>query len=211
FTPLEAGVRLLPQIGLAALIAPFAARMMSRHGVAPMLVIAFAAEAGGLVGLSRIDESTTYAFLVPFQVLIAIAVAIVPTASLTIVVSSASRERSGLLSGVQAAFLNFGNVFSIAILGAVAASTVAGRFTAELLERGITTVVEADASDLAQGLVPSVEGFDVETQEAVDTAALAAFTSSMGTALLIGVAAAAGGVVLALLYGRHVRSGQQSD
>ena len=63
-SPLEAGVALLPQTAVAALLALLAGRMIAAAGVGPMLAFAFAAELAALLVLSRLDESSTYLFLV---------------------------------------------------------------------------------------------------------------------------------------------------
>ena len=198
-SPLETGVRMLAQTGLAALVAPFAGRLIGRVGLRPMLIAAFALEAGALFGFAALDETSTYANVFPYQVMIAIAVGIVPTASLTIVLASAPRDRGGLFSGIQTAALSVGNVLSVAVLGTIVSSVVGSRFLDALAERGLPEL-DADPAELGQGLAPETTSLSGEQLELVDEATLDAFTAAMGVSFLAaaGVSIAAIGVVLTL-------------
>lgn len=185
-SPLEAGVALLPQTAVAALLTPLAGRMIAAAGVGPMLAFAFAAELAALLVLSRLDESSTYLFLVSPMVLIAFALSIIPTASLLLAVGTAPPDRAGFLSGVQASSVYVGNVLSVAVTGSVVASTVAARFDRALAARGLQPVEAADGTMLAQGVAPEVAGLKPLEQAALEQATLDAFASAVGSALLIG-------------------------
>lgn len=201
-SPLETGMRMLAQTGVAALVAPLAGRLIGRIGLRPMLVLAFAMQAVALVGLSRLDETSTYIHVVPYQLMIALTVAIVPTASLTIVLASAPADRGGLFSGLQTTALSVGNVLSVAVLGTLISSVVGERFLDALAERGLPAL-EPDAAELAQGSAPEIASYTEQQRRLLEDATLDAFTSAMGLAFLLAAVVSVFAIAVSLALGKR--------
>ena len=208
FSPLMAAVALLPQTGLAACLAFFGGRVIDRFGLRAVLMVAFAIEAAGSLWLLHLDANSTYIDLLPTQLALAVTVAVIPTASLAVVLRSGPPSRSGVLAGVQSAALNLGNLLAIAVLSVVIATTIADRFY-EVLPAGIESVVPAVAgSRLAVGPSPAGEELAPAVRAAVATAQRAAFAHAFGTAGLVSGLISIGGL---LISWRLLRPRSQSE
>ncbi len=197
-SPVVAAIALLPQTGLGAVLAFAGGRVIGRIGLRSALVTAFAIEAAGLFWLLTLDSDSSYLALVPTQVAIAIAVAIIPTASLVIVLGSGPQGRSGILAGVQASSLNLGNLLSIAVFSLIMVSVIPIVFTDALpvaerqAARGVT------GSRLAVGPNPSPELWSAPRRMIVADAQRAAFVHGVGYAGALAGLVSIAGLVIAL-------------
>jgi EmrB/QacA subfamily drug resistance transporter len=120
YSPLGAGLRVLPWTGMPMLVAPVAAALAQRFGGRPVLAAGLALQAGGLGWLALVSTPTvSYSRLwLPFMVSgVGMALFFVPLAS--VVLSSVRPEQEGLASGANSAFREVGGVLGIAVLGAV--------------------------------------------------------------------------------------------
>ena len=196
FTALEAAIALLPQTGLAAVLAFFGGRVIHRFGLRQVLMVAFVIEAVGAFWLLNLDVHSTYLDILPTQIALALTVAVVPTASVVIVLRSGPASRSGVLAGVQSAALNLGNLLAIAVLSVVVATTISGRFY-EAIPSTIRSSVPIDAgSRLAVGPNPMGDDVSAEVRTIVATAQRDAFADSFGYAGLVAGFVAVGGFLV---------------
>jgi hypothetical protein len=196
FTALEAAIALLPQTGLAAVLAFFGGRVIHRFGLRRVLMVAFVIEAVGAFWLLNLDVHSTYLDILPTQIALALTVAVVPTASVVIVLRSGPASRSGVLAGVQSAALNLGNLLAIAVLSVVVATTISGRFY-EAIPSTIRSSVPLDAgSRLAVGPNPMGDDVSAEVRTIVATAQRDAFAESFGYAGLVAGFVAIGGFLV---------------
>jgi len=120
YSPLEAGLRVLPWTGMPMLVAPLAAALAQRFGGRPVLAAGLGLQAVGLSWLALETTPTlSYARLwLPFVVSgVGMALFFVPLAS--VVLSSVRTEHEGVASGTNSAFREVGGVLGIAVLGAV--------------------------------------------------------------------------------------------
>jgi EmrB/QacA subfamily drug resistance transporter len=141
YSPLAAGIRVLPWTAMPMLVAPLAAALAERFGGRPLLGAGLALQAVGLAWLALETTATvSYGSLwIPFVLSgVGMALFFVPLAS--VVLSSVRPELEGVASGTNAAFREIGGVLGIAVLGAV--------FSAK---GGYTS-----ATDYVSGLLPAV-------------------------------------------------------
>jgi MFS family permease len=120
YSPLGAGLRVLPWTGMPMLVAPVAAALASRFGGRPVLSAGLVLQAVGLAWLAlEISPTVSYSSVwLPFAVSgIGMALFFVPLAS--VVLSSVRSEQEGVASGANSAFREVGGVLGIAVLGAV--------------------------------------------------------------------------------------------
>jgi EmrB/QacA subfamily drug resistance transporter len=124
YSPLAAGLRMLPWTATPMVVAPVAGALADRIGTRPLLVVGLALQAGGLawVGLLASAGSAGYGrYVVPFVVAgvgISMAIPTVPTAAL----SAVSPADVGRASGVSNTMQRFGGAFGIALVSAVFAA-----------------------------------------------------------------------------------------
>jgi predicted MFS family arabinose efflux permease len=120
YSPLGAGLRVLPWTGMPMLVAPLAAVLAQRFGGRPVLSAGLALQAVGLAWLAlELTPTVSYsAVWLPFVVSgVGMALFFVPLAS--VVLSSVRPEQEGVASGANSAFREVGGVLGIAVLGAV--------------------------------------------------------------------------------------------
>jgi MFS family permease len=123
YSPLGAGLRMLPWTGMPIVVAPIAGILADRIGSRPVVFVGLALQAIGLAWLAAIIAPTTpFTHLIPAFVVSGIGMAMffAPTANL--VLSTVRREEEGIASGAANALREIGGVFGVAILASVFAS-----------------------------------------------------------------------------------------
>ncbi len=151
YSPLEAGVRVLPWTAMAMLLAPIIGVLAERWGGKPLVVTGLTLQAAGLTWLAMLTTPTTpYADLVaPFVICgVGMALFFVPLASLVLGVVPTSLE--GVASGANSAFRELGGVLGVAALGAVF-SAKGGYASGTQFVAGLTPAVEVGAAVVAVG------------------------------------------------------------
>ena len=129
YSPLTAGLRLLPWTATPMIVAPVAGALADRVGTRPLLVVGLALQAAGLawVGLlasagPALTETGGYGrYVLPFVIAgvgISMAIPTVPTAAL----GAVSPADVGRASGVTNTTQRFGGAFGIALVSAVFAA-----------------------------------------------------------------------------------------
>jgi EmrB/QacA subfamily drug resistance transporter len=152
YSPLGAGLRVLPWTGMPMLLAPVVGYLAQRWGGKPLVVTGLVLQAVGLIWLAVLLTPTTpYAHMVPAFILAGLGMTLffVPVASL--VLGSVSKELEGVASGTNAAFRELGGVFGIALLGAVFSST-GGYLSAQDFVNGLRPAIFVGASIVIVGV-----------------------------------------------------------
>jgi EmrB/QacA subfamily drug resistance transporter len=124
YSPLNAGLRMLPWTATPMVVAPVAGALADRIGTRPLLVTGLALQAGGLAWVALLASAGFGGYgryVVPFVVAgvgISMAIPTVPTAAL----SAVSPADVGRASGVTNTMQRFGGAFGIALVSAVFAA-----------------------------------------------------------------------------------------
>jgi EmrB/QacA subfamily drug resistance transporter len=151
YSPLAAGIRVLPWTAMAMLLAPIIGVLAERWGGKPLVVTGLTLQAVGLTWLAMLTTPTTpYADLVaPFVICgVGMALFFVPLASLVLGIVPTSLE--GVASGANSAFRELGGVLGVAALGAVF-SAKGGYASGTQFVAGLTPAVEVGAAVVAVG------------------------------------------------------------
>jgi EmrB/QacA subfamily drug resistance transporter len=120
YSPLDAGIRILPWTAMPVVVAPIAGAVSDRIGGRPIVAVGLAMQAGGLAWLAAVDTPTVAfpvylgAFLLSG---IGMSLFLAPISGL--VLTSVSREEEGIASGVNNMIREFGGVLGIAVMGAI--------------------------------------------------------------------------------------------
>lgn len=199
FSPLVAGAAFMPFGVVAALISPFAMRLLERFGFGRMLGSAVLLEVAGLLMLSRMTPSSSYALVGIALGLVGGAMSVFPAVSLHLALSAAPNSRSGLVSGAHTVAIQLGQLLSIAIIGSLVAARVGGIYRSLLHNADLSPDVPPEiTSDLALGRSAAPPGVSESDGLLYEIAGEKAFTTAVGQAALI-VLAAVGAVGLAAL------------
>jgi EmrB/QacA subfamily drug resistance transporter len=124
YSPLSAGLRVLPWTGMAMLLAPVVGLLAERWGGKILVVSGLILQSAGLFWLVALTNPTTpYVDFVPAFVVAGVGMTLffVPLASL--VLGSVPARLEGVASGTNSAFRELGGVLGIAVLGAVFSSS----------------------------------------------------------------------------------------
>ena len=120
YSPLGAGLRVLPWTGMPMVVAPIGAALTQRYGGRPVLTTGLLFQAAGLAWLALVITTTVpYSAVVGAFVLSGVGMALFFVPLATVVLSSVRPEQEGVASGTNSAFRELGGVLGIATLGAV--------------------------------------------------------------------------------------------
>jgi len=153
YSPLSAGLRVLPWTGMAMLLAPLVGLLAERVGGKPLVVTGLVLQASGLAWLAWLVTPTTpYLSMVPAFVVCGVGMTLffVPLASLVLGTVPVSLE--GVASGTNSAFRELGGVLGIAVLGAVFSSS-GGYASGQDYVNGLTPAIVVGAAVVAVGAV----------------------------------------------------------
>lgn len=205
YSPLVAGLALLPFAGLAAVLSPLAPRMIDRFGMRRVLVAAVGAEIVGLAGLSRIGVDSGYLSVGPYLALFGVAMSLVPTISLSLALSATPERRAGVTSGAHAASLQFGQLIAIAVVGSLVALGVGSAYRSAITDLGEgLEVSESVVQQIARGAFDDPDGEAPTGPREHEPAARRAFVEGMrqGLTAALGVTIAAFAALSLVLRGR---------
>ncbi len=188
---IQAGVRLLPLIGVFSLASPYAGRITTRFGSRVPITVGMAMTAAALAGLMVIDVGSSFWILLPSMVGLGLGVALVVVASTEAIIANAPVDEAGVAGGLQGIAIQLGGVLGSSVLGSILAARVSTALgpalSAERVPAGVAASVRSMGQVVDQGGVPAVGG--PEWTQSVTTASHAAFLSGLRWALLVGVAA----------------------
>ncbi|HUA31873.1 MAG TPA: MFS transporter [Streptosporangiaceae bacterium] len=198
YTPLQAGVRVLPAAGAIALVAPLSTLLVRAAGTklvsaAGMLIIA-----GGLWQISGATVATVYTGTLAGMILLGLGAGLViPTATAS-VMGSLPREHTGVGSATNGAFLQIGGALGVAVIGSLLATRYQDDVGATVAPYHVPQAVLGTITGSLGGAL-AVAG-RLGGMLGADLAHLArtAFISGMDLGLLVGAAVAVAGCVLAL-------------
>jgi predicted MFS family arabinose efflux permease len=156
YSPLSAGLRVLPWTGVMMLLAPLVGALITRWGAKPLVVAGLFLQATGLLWLALlINAGTPYVDMItPFVIAgVGMTLFFVPLASL--VLGSVPTELEGVASGTNSAFRELGGVLGIAVLGAVFSSS-GGYHSGQDFVHGFTPAIEVGAAAVFLGMLTAL-------------------------------------------------------
>jgi len=120
YSPLEAGLRILPWTATPMVIAPIAGALADRYGNRPFMVLGLACQAVGLAWVTLIAEpGMSYGPLAVALTLAGVGTSMTFPTVANAVVGSVPFEETGVASGTNSALRELGGVFGVAVLASV--------------------------------------------------------------------------------------------
>src|SRR6266540_357828 len=120
YSPLQAGLRILPWTIMPMFVAPIAGALSDRLGGAGLMGIGLTLQATGLASLAALSTATVpyWQLVLPFMVSgVGMAMFWAPVAN--VVLAAVRKEEEGQASGAQNAIRELGGVFGVAVLASV--------------------------------------------------------------------------------------------
>ncbi len=149
YTAAEAGVGLVPILGMFAVTSFFAAPLYDRLGPKMIISLGTFCLGLGIFILSRLDASTTFLHLVPGMIVIGIGLGLFYSSITTAAITSVDESRTGLASAIIFMVQNAGGAVGLGL-------TTALVVTASSLPDGIRRAFEFDAMLALFGLIISL-------------------------------------------------------
>jgi EmrB/QacA subfamily drug resistance transporter len=206
-SPLRAGVLLLPLSAALALALPVGGPIADRHGPRPPIFVGLAVCSAGAFWLSTVSATTGYAGLWPGMLLMGLGTGLALTPMNLAAMNAIPRTEAGAGSGLLITLSGLGATFGVAVTGAVFQQLFTDRTISEAAARGVTlTENEAEQLDGLLSGTPSagdvLSGVPAGSASAVEAGVREAFSSAIGTTMLVTAFVGVAGLVLTALVMR---------
>jgi EmrB/QacA subfamily drug resistance transporter len=157
YSPLEAGLRLLPWMATLMVVAPFAGVLAGRFGSRPVLVAGPVLQVAGMAWLvAAVSTDVAYAALVVPMVLAGVGISLVVPVVSSAVTLAVPTSEVGVASGVNRAMSQLGAVFGVAVAGALFAAQGGGYETPAAFVDGFEAALTGIAVVIAASLAPAL-------------------------------------------------------
>jgi EmrB/QacA subfamily drug resistance transporter len=206
--PVQAGVRLLPLMGMMVIGAPLSGALITRIGPRIPMTAGMLLSAVALYGLSRIGLASSLDDTIAWFALLGLGLSPVMVGATEVIVGSAPVRLAGVAGGLQSTAMQVGGTIGTSVLGAIMSARVATLLPASW------TAAHLPALDAAQlvtvksattvGVAPVAPGTPADVAATITTVTHTAFVSGMSAAFAVGaVVALVGAVIAALSLGRR--------
>lgn len=127
YSPLEAGVRLLPQALTMMIVAPLSARLVERLGTKRVVLAGLALIVLGMSLLSTIQPETAYIVAISYLVIMSSGMGMTMAPATESVMGSLPREKAGVGSAINDTTRQVGGALGVAIIGSFVSSAYTHR------------------------------------------------------------------------------------
>ena len=186
YSPLEAGIRLLPYAATMMIVAPMSARLVERHGTKRIVTLGLVLVATGLTLLSTIASDSSYPLVIGYFVVMAAGMGITMAPATESVMGSLPRAKAGVGSAINDTTRQVGGALGVAVIGSVVTSVYSKRILDLAGVFGLSEPQEAIAESslgAAQQVGASLGG----QADAFVRAANDSFVDAMSVGLRVGV------------------------
>jgi EmrB/QacA subfamily drug resistance transporter len=205
YTPVQAGIRLLPLSITMMFSSPLGGVLTERFGPRLPLSLGLALVGVALLLMTGLGVDSGFDELWPPMVMVGLGLGFVVTASAEAIVGNAPVDDAGVASGLQSTAIQVGGVMGTAILGSVLSSTVGSVLFEKLTAAGVPAPLarhlEGSNELVGQGGAP-LEGVPAGLHAAVSTGSHEAFLAGFHTSMLVGGILALAAAAVALLVQR---------
>jgi EmrB/QacA subfamily drug resistance transporter len=206
FSPLQAGLRILPIAAVLCSCAPLSPLVARIIGVRFTLVVGLTSIAGGLWQVSAVSSvATTYGSVVPGLLLIGLGAGLLLPTATNSVVGSVPQGDSGVGSAANAVALQVGGALGVAIIGSMLSTRYGSLMTAALAGRNLPMGVTQTILGSLGGALAVAASAGGATGALLAHAARAAFMSGSATSLAVGAGVAMSGAVVVVVFLRSRR------
>jgi EmrB/QacA subfamily drug resistance transporter len=200
YTPLEAGVRLLPMAAVQMVVAPLSARIVERVGSKIVVAAGLTVAAIGLVMASRLTAGASYPDVLWSLLVLAAGLALIMPPATESIMGSLPPAKAGVGSAVNDTTREVGAALGVAVLGSVMSSTYRPRVSDAIAGAPIPEEARHAITDQIGAAVQAASQAPAEFGQRLLTVASDAFTDGMRVAFLVGAGALIVGAVLVALF-----------
>lgn len=153
FSPLQAGISIVPFDLAMLLLAPISGRLSDRHGTRPYATAGLAVFSASLLAMSTLSPETPYTTLLAFLLVGGAGMGLFNSPNMSSAMGSVPAHRRGVASGFRATFFNIGFVLSFNIVILVLTLYLPyGLITQVISSEGSINTITADAARFSAAL-----------------------------------------------------------
>jgi len=199
YSPLQAGLRILPLAATVVVSSPLAEIVARFAGAKLTATVGLAAIAGGLWQVSAASTpGATYGAVLPGMLIIGVGAGfLLPTATNSLVGSLPSGD-AGVGSATNGVAIQVGGALGVAVIGSVLATRYQDRMGTVLAIRHAPAAIASRISGSLGGALSVAARLGDATGDQLRHVARAAFMSGVGTSLAVGALTALAGALLTL-------------
>jgi len=196
YSPLAAGVRVLPSAAALAVFSPLGALIAKRAGVRVPVTLGLVAVTAGLLVFGTASAASGYGHYILAMVIVCAGTGLAMSAATSASMRELPPAMAGVGSAVNDTTRNMGSVLGVAVFGSIAASVFASRMAA---------AGAAGPAGSVGAAVVAAHHAGGTSGAAILHAAASAFVAGADRAVLAGVVAAVAGALIAFRAFRPVR------
>jgi MFS transporter, DHA2 family, multidrug resistance protein len=200
YTPLEAGIRLLPMAGVMIVLSPLSAKVVERIGSKIVVASGLSIAAIGLIIASRLTAGASYPEVLASLVVLAAGMALVMPPATESIMGSLPLAKAGVGSAVNDTTRQVGGALGVAVLGSVMSSTYGPRVSDAISGLPLSSEQASAIHDQIGAAIRAAGEIGGAPGRALADAASRGFADGMSTAFIIGAAALALGAVIVALF-----------
>jgi EmrB/QacA subfamily drug resistance transporter len=197
FSPLKAGVALVPFAVALLIVAPLAPKIAERRGDRRTVMAGMAVLAAGLLAFLAANDSSSYLVVLVGLILAGAGVSLIQPPASAAMMSSVSADKAGMASGTNAAIRQIGASFGIAVMGGIGQSVFNSHLTGSAIYDQLPPAAQSTADSSISGAVAVAEQVGGAGGKELLEVASTGFVDGMHVAVIVAAAFAALGFVLA--------------
>jgi len=143
YTPLQAGLRMLPAAAAIAVVSPGAAVLVRLAGTKFTVAAGLLITAAGLWMDSGLSVTSDYGDIVLGMVVLGVGAGLAIPAAIESVMGSLPREHTGMGSATNGTFMQLGGALGVALIGSLLATRYQGRMTAAVAAYPVPHAIHA--------------------------------------------------------------------
>jgi EmrB/QacA subfamily drug resistance transporter len=207
YSPVAAGVRVLPLTITFAVSSNLGARLTTRFGPWLPITVGLLATSVALFSLTSLQIDSPYIHLWPPFILIGLGIGLVVTAATDAIVGNTPVDEAGVAGGIQGTAIQLGGVLGTAVCGSILGVKVAAVLFGNLVASGVPPALAHRLTHttavVSQGLAPVPTGASGRLADAITLGSHLAFMAGLHLTMLVaGVVALIGAAM-----GPFIRSG----
>lgn len=207
YTPLEAGLRMLPAAGAIAVVAPPSSTLVRAIGTKLTITLGLLLAGAGLWQISAATDSTAYGGIVFGLALLGVGAGLVIPAATTSVMGSLPREHTGVGGGTTGTFIQTGGALGVAVVGSLLSTRYGDRAASALAPFHLPHALEQTIHGSFGAALSVAHHLGGSAGAAVALAVRSAFMSGMHLGLFTTAVVASVGALVALATVPRTASG----
>jgi EmrB/QacA subfamily drug resistance transporter len=198
YTPLQAGIRMLPAVIGAMVTAPLSARLAARFGTKLVVATGMVIIGGGFAVIATVTTASGYGLTAAALALFGVGAGLVSSPATESMLGAVPKAKAGVGSATNDTTIELGAAMGVAVLGSVLAGGYAAQMTGVV--RGLPASAATAARNNLSDALTVAHQLGRPAGEGLAAAARAAFIHGLAVTELAGLAVALAGAVVALAF-----------